>query len=34
VHFAPAERSSWPDSMEGALESGQRAAEDILHAPA
>lgn len=32
VHFAGAERSSWPDFMEGAIESGSRAARDVLAA--
>lgn len=30
IYFAGSERSSWPDSMEGALESGERAAADLL----
>ena len=30
VVFAASERSSWPDSMEGALESGTRAATRLL----
>lgn len=30
VHFAGAERSSWPNNMEGAVESGTRAAMRIL----
>lgn len=30
VHFAAAERSSWPDSMEGALESGERTPTEVL----
>lgn len=30
VWFASAERSSWPNSMEGAVESGQRAAELVI----
>jgi monoamine oxidase len=30
VQFAGAERSSWPDNMEGALESGGRSAERII----
>lgn len=32
VEFAGAERSSWPNSMEGAIESGLRAANNILAA--
>ena len=32
VHFAGAERSSWPDSMEGALESGTLAADRVAAA--
>jgi monoamine oxidase len=32
VHFAGAERGSWPNNMEGALESGHNAAEAILAA--
>jgi monoamine oxidase len=31
LHFAGSERSSWPNNMEGALESGGRAAVDVLH---
>ncbi|MDN5916747.1 MAG: FAD-dependent oxidoreductase [Pseudonocardia sp.] len=30
LHFAGAERSSWPNNMEGAVESGVRAAGEIL----
>jgi len=30
VHFAGAERSQWPDSMEGAVESGVTVAERLL----
>lgn len=30
VHFAGAERSSWPDQMEGAVESGTEAARRVL----
>lgn len=30
VHFAAAERGSWPNNMEGALESGERSAAAIL----
>lgn len=30
IHFAGAERSSWPNNMEGAVESGIRAAQVIL----
>lgn len=30
VHLAGAERSSWPNNMEGALESGERAARDAI----
>jgi monoamine oxidase len=30
VHFAGAERSSWPNNMEGAVESGERAAVRVL----
>jgi monoamine oxidase len=30
VHFAGAERSSWPNNMEGALESGERAADEVI----
>lgn len=29
LHFAGTERSSWPNNMEGALESGERAAREI-----
>lgn len=29
IHFAAAERSTWPDFMEGAIESGSRAAADV-----
>jgi monoamine oxidase len=29
VYFAAAERSSWPDSMEGAVESASRAVERV-----
>jgi monoamine oxidase len=32
VHFAAAERSSWPIFMEGAIESGSRAAAEVLAA--
>lgn len=32
IHFAAAERSSWPDSMEGAVESGTLAAEHVAAA--
>lgn len=34
MHFAGAERSSWPNNMEGAVESGVRAAREILATPA
>lgn len=30
LHFAGAERSSWPNNMEGALESGERAAREAI----
>jgi monoamine oxidase len=30
LHFAGAERSSWPNNMEGALESGERAAREVI----
>jgi monoamine oxidase len=30
VHFAGSERSSWPNNMEGAVESGVRAAEEAI----
>jgi monoamine oxidase len=30
VHFASVARSSWPDNMEGAVRSGERAADEIL----
>jgi monoamine oxidase len=30
VHFAGVERSSWPNNMEGALESGECAADEVL----
>lgn len=33
LHFAGAERSSWPNNMEGAVESGARAAREVLTAP-
>ena len=29
LHFAGTERSSWPNNMEGALESRERAAREI-----
>jgi monoamine oxidase len=32
VHFAGSERSSWPNNMEGAVESGRRAADEIIAA--
>lgn len=32
LHFAGAERSSWPNNMEGALESGERAARELIQA--
>lgn len=32
IHFAGAERSSWPNNMEGAVESGERAARDVVEA--
>lgn len=32
LHFAGAERSSWPNNMEGALESGERAGREALTA--
>jgi monoamine oxidase len=30
VHFSGAERSSWPNNMEGAIESGERAASEAI----
>ncbi|WP_166903954.1 NAD(P)/FAD-dependent oxidoreductase [Mycobacterium sp. DL440] len=30
IHFAGVGRSSWPDNMEGAVRSGERAARDVL----
>jgi monoamine oxidase len=30
AHFAGAERGSWPNNMEGAVDSGERAADRVL----
>ncbi|MGH3262480.1 MAG: FAD-dependent oxidoreductase [Trebonia sp.] len=32
IEFAGVERSSWPDNMEGAIRSGERAARAVLTA--